>query len=225
MTALNVLVTESSAHIITDGAGCAGTRLITYAPKTVALPHLSCAAGFRGNLGVIQQLRFQLGLYASYDDMVLNIAADLRRRWKWRCWLVPNLFHFDLVIAAFHQGKASAFMVSSVERPGAPAFEPLAIKYFWGAPQVEADRLRQFVAAMEGNLDAAAFSLLDEQRRKGAVVVGGYGQITSAGPRGIETRLLGHWDDRRGKAIERSTPPARPTSDLLTLKGSTDWRG
>ncbi|MDF8353218.1 hypothetical protein [Ensifer adhaerens] len=223
MTALNVFVTESAAHIITDGAGCAGTRLLTYAPKTLALPHLSCAAGFRGNLGVIQQLRFQLSLYASYNEMALHLPADLRRRWKWRCRILPRIFNFDLAIAAFHQGKPSAFLLSSVERPGAPAFEPLAIEYFWGAPQIEADHLRQYAAAMSGNLDGPAFSLLDEQRRNGDVVIGGYGQITSIGPRGIDTRLLGRWNDKRGESIDRDIPPTTfaGTSSTATV---TDWR-
>ena len=48
MTAINIFRQRNAVHILSDGAGIVGDRIVLGAAKVIALPHLRAAVTIRG---------------------------------------------------------------------------------------------------------------------------------------------------------------------------------
>lgn len=222
MSALNVIVRNDGAHLITDAAGSMAGRLMALTPKTFIFPHLGVAAGFRGHIGVMRSLSFLFGQYPSREAMVRGLPHDFRRQYRLRRRLLPSVFDFDLGIIGF-DGRPFGWLFSSVDRPGFPSFRlNEATSYF--SPEAGAEAMMRARDLMSDDVDEAALAVLDGQRHAEDVVVGGYAQITSADADGFNTRLLARWPDERGKVVDRSAGRVAAKPVKMSRPLPRDWR-
>lgn len=226
MSALNVFVIGDQVHLVTDGAGFAGGRLIALTPKAHPLPHLGVAVGFRGHIAITNQIRFHVQNFATFDALMSDAPAELKRlhgrRRKLLRKLLPGMFDYDMAVAGFADGRPFACLFSTVERPDLPAFTWAPVPFLLCLPQIDHSTLRHLADGLSHDFDESAAAIMDEQRRTGDTLVGGYAQVTSVGRQGITTRLLKRYPDHRWQIIDRAK--TRAGSDAVALKKSTDWR-
>lgn len=230
MSALNVFVIDDHAHLVTDGAGFARGRLIALTPKAHPLPHLGIAVAFRGQIAITNQVKFYVQNFVTFDALMADAPAQLkrlhRRRRKMLGKLLPGMFNYDMAVAGFADGRPFAWLFSTVDRPDAPAFTWTPVPFLLSMPQIDHGTLRRLADGLPHDFDGAAAAIMDEQRRTGDTLVGGYAQVTSVGREGITTRLLKRYPDHRWQIIDRSktSDQVRASSDVVALKKSTDWR-
>ncbi|ATN34119.1 hypothetical protein ACO34A_09905 [Rhizobium sp. ACO-34A] len=200
MSSACVLVGPDQVHLITDGAAMAWGKLVGAASKAVPLPHLDAAIAVRGKLPVAREITAIVSTFPDLPTLLSTIENLLKKRFRWRLW---GLRDFDLYIACLHEGAPAGFMISSVDRPGFPAFRLKALGVAHATPEVSPETLRKASDKSDSstarNVAIAANMLLAEQRKSG--IVGVYGQVTSISPRGIVMQIVKRWPDEVGKPI------------------------
>jgi len=81
MTAVNLIVKQSAAFLLTDGAVCeqATGSLSFVTSKIWPLPHINAVIAFRGNLQVVPFVFANLAsLFPSFDHMKLSLGVTWR---------------------------------------------------------------------------------------------------------------------------------------------------
>lgn len=219
MTALTIFNDGNTASIVTDGATCLGNRPFSYESKQWVIPHLGLACGFRGNAGVGKRLRLVMSGYQTVETMTIELPI-VTRRMSILQRLFPKAWEFDVAIAGHDGRQAFAYLFSSVQRPGAAPYVLQPVSFIWSSPNVE--DLGAYAQALLTDFDASAIALVDEQRVKGDVVVGGYIQATGVTPSGITTRCLKHYRDEPYKQIMRTNTAPRQVA-VKPVK-AVDWR-
>lgn len=218
MSALNIFISGDEAHIVTDGAAATFGVLALFANKSVVMSQLGLAIGFRGNMGILNRLRHALGKYSSQPAALAGLPGQLRKSFSLGAKVFPKLYGFDIAVIGHAGGRPFAKILSSVTRPGQPAFQWLDIPGIWASPPIDGNHLAEIRDTLsEGQIDAAAVALVDAQRTANVVSVGGFAEITTATADGFTTKLLARWPDQRGKKIDVSKgrlpinakPPAR----------------
>lgn len=211
MTGVSVLLGAGEAHIITDGAGTAfmnvaGTAKRVLAmtfPKVLPVPHLGLALVFRGRVGLQSSVLFRAARARTVEDLREKLPQDLRRAYRLRSRLFPQLYGFDLIAAGVREGKEFAFIVSSVQTYGLEPFAALEISNGLCSPKLSDDALvdgwQTSGRDRSRALDAAACRILEDQRSSG--IVGAFGQITSVTQFGIYTRIIKRWPDAFGEPL------------------------
>lgn len=218
MSALNVFVLGDEAHIVTDGAVSSFGVLMRLTNKAVALPHLGLVIGLRGRMGMVNRLIFALGKYCSQAAALEGLPLQLRKEFGIATKLFPKFYGFDLGVVGLKDGKPFARLLSSVERPGQPAFSWLDIHGLWASPPISDEQLRAIGAALPHAFDAAAITLVDAQRESKIVGVGSFVQATTVNADGITTRLLKTYPDQLFKRMDTGAAKSVPLM-------AGDWRG
>lgn len=211
MTALTIIKDKHVVHLITDGAGMAGNRLVSLAPKVIAIPHLGIAVAGRGSMLMLANVRTAIADYHTVDDMLAAFPARLRKNFGWRAKLLPKLFNFDLGGVGIKGNRSFAYVLSSLARPGVPTFEFVPVGDCWSSPMIALPALEDAVRRSPRDIAGAARAILDEQRKSPDAVVGAYGQLTTVDVMGVHTRCIITWPDIRLGLIDKQTEgtPAR----------------
>ncbi|WP_137131531.1 hypothetical protein [Rhizobium sp. FY34] len=210
MSALIAYVRGANAHIITDGAATTpGGWFGRLTPKVLPVPHLGIAVAGRGSLPIVRRLMWYVSTFASQAELRQALPAALAKTYGWRARLLPWVYRFDLLIVGTDGTAGFAFLVSSIPHPGMKPFQLLEVDSLFASPQVDDDRLRMILDRLDGDKSAlfadgerALADLLDIQRENGRV--GGFGQITTIGSRGIVTRIFKRWPDQVGDYLRRA---------------------
>lgn len=218
MTAINVILMQGEAHVITDGAAMSGAVLKHARSKALPIPHLRCAVAARGTTLVGEPVLFQVSTYSSVEEMRDRLPRDLKRQYGLLSRLLPNRYAFDLIVAGVDEaGQEWGFSISSLARPGEPAFSLQEIGYVHASPGYDDDLMQRHVGglnrrSLRSGRDAvrsAASAMVAHQRSvpkdyglgKGEKFVGCFAQITSVYGDFIETSVVATWPDKIGETL------------------------
>jgi len=218
VTALNIVLQNDAAHILTDGAGIdAAGRLGCAAHKVVPLPHLGAAVAVNGTrmfLGLVVEA-ISAGA-VSADDLHARIveilqSAIIPAEPAFTKQFGPHVFAGTVAVAAFSQSKGPhGYLVSThAGDPNLPSWQRIDVPGMFYSPSNA--RLNADFSDLNATLDDARGAELVRRQREiiapslggwKTPIVGGFAQITSvfAGGR-IETRILARWPDVIGKSI------------------------
>jgi hypothetical protein len=217
MTAINIIVLEKCSHLITDGAAIDqhGNLICTMA-KVLPLPHLNCAAAFRGSPAM--QAVFFAGTQASgissYDGLRSGLAEVLRKHLEPLRMPIEQQYGVGALAAdLFIVGAGCAFILATHDgnAPGVPAWQPVDIGGVFFAPSNSA-LATEFARIQLEYSDEKAVELVTRQRGIGAPLVtnpeqpgpcsvGGFVQRTTVFADRIETKALKLWPDKIGSPM------------------------
>lgn len=215
MTAVNVLIHENAAHLLTDGAGydIEGT-LLSPTTKVQMLPHLNAAVAGRGAAALPAIYAQALGSVSDSFDEAKGKAVQCLREVSPLFGLHPT-DGLEVVVAGISEARGpEAYAIFSHDRYG---IEPYTIADFDMLGMTPGECVSEFLASLPNgaetdpnDIDPAVdgLRLLEMQRGTkvdsqigNASVVGCFAQLTTITRDGISTRILKRWDDVRGQKI------------------------
>ncbi|WP_119818527.1 hypothetical protein [Mesorhizobium sp. DCY119] len=210
MTAINVLITENAAHVLTDGL-CAAPGLGPIAvPKVIPLPHLRMAVATRGPAELLQVMLPIISAAPSFKDLVEFFRNDFRALTKlqhpnWPAGIFKR--DFDIVIAGWSKSGPAAFLITSSVGHGIPTWEPFFFGNFLCTPKVSDDAFEAFHASPDPLRDF--IGVLDYQAAR-EPAVGGFAQLTTITSDEISTRILKRYPPKeivRASAFQSASRP------------------
>lgn len=215
MTAINIITTPAAIHMLTDGASyLADGTLGALSSKVYPLPHLSAVLSVRGPHMMLPLVGATLSMADSFDDLVAGLADAVRGvvdAWGGLLTMCDIGADFDLVVAGFGAAGPAAYVLTSKERDGVPAWKAHRLGPFVAMPWDAATEARVehglTLAEREGELDDPEGFLLrvvEAQRRfheDGRHGVGGFAQCTVLDRQGISSRVVRRWDDVMGERL------------------------
>ncbi|MFG1396134.1 hypothetical protein [Roseixanthobacter pseudopolyaromaticivorans] len=215
MTAINLAIHPETIFVVTDGASyMADGTLGALSSKTYPLPHLNAVLAARGPHYFLPLVGATLSMADSFDDLVAGLADAVRDVMAVHggllslCDIGPD---FDLVVAGFGEAGPAAYVLTSKERDGVPAWEVQPMGQFVAMPWDAATEARVehglTLAEREGELDDPEGFLLrvveaqrhvEEDGRRG---VGGFAQVTVLDREGVSSRIVRRWGDVVGERL------------------------
>jgi hypothetical protein len=223
MTAINIIRKKDSVHLISDGASYdAKQRLVSIGPKVFPLPHINAAIGIRGPTIALPLLAHLIGHAAtSYDALKINIVEILSNAYaNTRVVLEKGVTGsaLNVVIGGFSEtvGADAYVVVCDDDGMVSPLTQITDFGFMPSCPQITSfvqmqAAKHQWSKSAIDEIDAADFGLRTIEMQRALKFgdyntchVGGFAQITSIRPDGIETKLLRRWPDEIGSPLNDS---------------------
>lgn len=213
MTALNVFIEGTSAHLITDGLAHLPDGTTAVVNKVGLLPNLPAAFAIRGTAFFIHSLRGALEGFADFDALVRGVV----QRTKDAADQCAPLFeqsafgrNFELALIGYSssRGRPQAFTLANFPNHGAPAWTLVPIDDGLISPGDGSffERLQvRGLLPCEDSFDVGRDGLEIMRLQRGitaetppgsgrvAPVIGALAQLVSVSRDRVETRVLERW--------------------------------
>lgn len=174
MTAVNVLITQNYATLITDTLARTPIGADFHASKSQAIPHMRIAVATRGPISALEKATRLLSQYAfDFASARSFLAAN---------YAELGMNDAEIFVAGWDNDRPAAFMISATNT-GSKIFD---ITYILVTPTVPEEAL----AAFGDDPLAGVRALLDAQAGANDAV-GGYINVTQVGPAVIESYAAG----------------------------------
>ena len=203
MTALNTLVTDDAAHLVTDGrmTDTATGALVAIQDKVQEAPTLKTAFAVNGGAWVGPYLAQDVSQrpYATYSDLVRGVASNLHDTIREVHEQVPGAprhwGEFAVVFVGWENGPRSDLLHVVDNGPGRPTINhhpALAYRSFNTGKILHED-----------DIEGTAVELLESQRIPdgdgGPLIATGFVQLTTVTSDGIKKKVLKRWPDVVGE--------------------------
>lgn len=221
MTAINVILSSDSAHMITDGAITDDSgSVLMIGPKVYSFPHIGAAISIRGAKGIAVMIAEGLSLsgkkydFSSYDKLKATIRPFLSEflssadAGKLDGMFPAEWRELDIVVAGWSDAQKRAdafFIVTHNQHPVVPTMKVIDTGAHLIAPTHPAlmadiePRISAIIAgeACDSCLDEFAADLIERQRQL-EPNVGGFAQVTTVTRSAITSRIVARFPDKIG---------------------------
>lgn len=221
MTAINVLLSPTAVHVLSDGAGYLpdGT-IVSIQSKVLPIAGANAVLAARGYIAFAHLFAERLAAFGSFDELaagataaILEVIAHARGKFA------PGVLDepLDLVLAGWSESRdqAEAFALFNHDAYGIPAWEltPIGEGYISPGNADFFERLEEIgLDPLSSDFDPQTdgLRLLEEQRAMrwpllggGETIrsVGGFCQLTMVRRDEISSRILKRWPDEVGRKI------------------------
>lgn len=208
MTAVNIIRDTDSVHLITDGAGFRGNRVVAYGVKVFPIPHLSTAIAVRGTATMAHRLWIDVSsAFATYGEMKAGIVELLHGKYVRRARWARSEFGFEIAVAGWSDAGPDAFALAS---GGDAPWTIQPVPRMMIAPAYSGHAEIGIRIDRDGwDIDRVATHVIDRQRNEPVKGFGGrilrgagcFAQVTTITHAGIATRIVKRYPDKIGEPV------------------------
>lgn len=208
MTAINIIRTRHTVHMLTDGSGYEGNQQSFSLAKAFPQPHLSAVIAVSGAIAHGPLLATGLGMAAtSYDDLKAIAVRAVQEMVEFYTPVFQRIEdpRFVIVVAGISESSGpDAYVITNDPRVA----EPWTTQQIGGCTMIPADAATQAVFhAAFGSIEDSeeldperdGIRMMEIQRRNPAFGIGAFAQLTTVTLDGITTRVIHRWADTAGR--------------------------
>ena len=212
MSAMNVIVTESAAHVFTDGASYNSKTGVVEGliSKCALLPQCQAVVAITGIPAIRMLLEGLIGDRFGQDEFDLvaeRLHEEVTKEFKLRPqWFNSGAFELLLVGWSKKRGGPKAYHLAGHREGTASPFEPRAVRKFLSPHPIAFGEIE----FDESRAAECGLAIMERQRRQsyspvGSIhefyAIGGFCQHTIVREHELTTSVIRRWPDKIGEAI------------------------